>query len=55
MSKAGFLAKNDSHLSDLDDEDLHRSPENDPNLDTVNSTGLARSRISARDRRGEPG
>ena len=55
MSKDDFLSRNDCHLSDLDHEDLHRSPDNDPNLYTVNSTGLAVGRINAPDRRGEPG
>ena len=40
--------------ADLDDEVLRRSPENDPDLDNANSTGLADRRINGRDRRGEP-
>ena len=54
MSKDGPLSWNDCRLTDLEDEALGRSPENDPNLDTVNSNGRAIGRIDARDRRGEP-
>ena len=55
MSKDGSLSRNDRHMADLKDEELHRSPENDPNLDTVISTVLTVRRINTCDRRGEPG